>query len=104
MQFLYIFLLVLLGILLLCLFAIHPRIPRDGMREMIVGHRYFAHRGLHDETVPENSLEAFARATDAGYGIELVDEQYAQETLDLIRQFPDLIADDNPGMGQAAQG
>ena len=40
----------------------------------------------------------------AGYGIELVDEQYAQETLDLIRQFPDLIADDNPGMGQAAQG
>ena len=36
----------------------------------------------------------------AGYGIEVVDEQYAQETLDLIAQFPDLIADDNPGMGQ----
>ncbi len=35
----------------------------------------------------------------AGYGIEVVDEQYAQETLELIRQFPDLIAEDNPGMG-----
>lgn len=38
----------------------------------------------------------------AGYGIEVVDEQYAQETLDLIREFPDLIADDHPGMGMAA--
>lgn len=38
----------------------------------------------------------------AGYGIEVVDEQYAQETLDLIREFPDLIADDHPGMGMTA--
>ena len=38
----------------------------------------------------------------AGYGIEVVDEQYAQETLDLIREFPDLIADDHPGMGVGA--
>ena len=38
----------------------------------------------------------------AGYGIEVVDEQYAQETLDLIREFPDLIADDHSGMGMAA--
>lgn len=35
--------------------------------------RNFAHRGLHseDKTVPENSLEAFRQARDAGYGIEL---------------------------------
>ena len=31
----------------------------------------FAHRGLHDETVCENSLEAFERACRAGVGIEL---------------------------------
>ncbi len=37
----------------------------------------------------------------AGYGIEIVDEQSAQETLDLIAEFPDLIADENPGMGRA---
>lgn len=31
----------------------------------------FAHRGLHSDTVPENSIEAFRLATEAGYGIEL---------------------------------
>lgn len=31
----------------------------------------FAHRGLHGNGVPENSMEAFRRARDAGYGIEL---------------------------------
>lgn len=31
----------------------------------------YAHRGLHGDGVPENSLEAFRRARDAGYGAEL---------------------------------
>lgn len=31
----------------------------------------YAHRGLHGEGVPENSMEAFRRAVEAGYGIEL---------------------------------
>ncbi len=31
----------------------------------------YAHRGLHGGGVPENSLRAFARACEAGYGIEL---------------------------------
>lgn len=30
----------------------------------------------------------------AGFAIEVVDEQFAQETIDLIRQFPELAADD----------
>lgn len=35
--------------------------------------RYFAHRGLHDNgtDAPENSMKAFCRAVEAGYGIEL---------------------------------
>ncbi len=35
--------------------------------------RNFAHRGLHseDKSVPENSMEAFRQARDAGYGMEL---------------------------------
>lgn len=35
--------------------------------------KYFAHRGLHDNAgeAPENSMEAFRRAVEAGYGIEL---------------------------------
>lgn len=32
----------------------------------------------------------------AGFAIEVVDEQFAQETIDLIRQFPELAADDVP--------
>lgn len=31
----------------------------------------YAHRGLHGQGAPENSLEAFRRAVDAGYGMEL---------------------------------
>lgn len=29
----------------------------------------------------------------AGYGIEVVSEQFAQETLDLIREFPELTCE-----------
>lgn len=31
----------------------------------------YAHRGLHDQQLPENSMAAFRAALDAGYGIEL---------------------------------
>ncbi|MDR0347310.1 MAG: HypC/HybG/HupF family hydrogenase formation chaperone [Coriobacteriales bacterium] len=31
----------------------------------------------------------------AGYGIEVVSEEAAQETLDLIREFPELVAADS---------
>ena len=33
--------------------------------------KMFAHRGLWDKDTPENSLSAFKKAIDAGYGIEL---------------------------------
>lgn len=32
---------------------------------------YYAHRGLHGNGLPENSMAAFRAALDAGYGIEL---------------------------------
>lgn len=32
---------------------------------------YYAHRGLHSEGVPENSMAAFRAAKNAGYGVEL---------------------------------
>ena len=32
---------------------------------------YYAHRGLHDDASPENSLSAFQKAVDHGYGMEL---------------------------------
>lgn len=33
--------------------------------------KYIAHRGLHDETKPENSLSAFRAAVEKGYPIEI---------------------------------
>ena len=38
----------------------------------------YAHRGLHGGDVPENSLAAFSRAVEAGYGIEL-DEPHTRD-------------------------
>ena len=44
------------------------------------GKRLFAHRGLHGDrsVAPENSMEAFRRAADAGYGIEM-DIQFSRD-------------------------
>ncbi|MBQ7320925.1 MAG: glycerophosphodiester phosphodiesterase [Clostridia bacterium] len=62
-------LLIPLGIVVLFLFLISPRwIGRPDMSRLRVD---FAHRGLHDEEIPENSLPAFARAVEEGFGIEL---------------------------------
>lgn len=65
---------ILLSLLLLCLlyvFLISPRLPRASMRAFVENCRYYAHRGLHSDTVPENSLPAFQKAVEAGFGIEL---------------------------------
>lgn len=39
--------------------------------------KYIAHRGLHDEESPENSLSAFEKAIEKGYVIELDVQQIA---------------------------
>jgi len=39
--------------------------------------------------VPKAKLGDFV-LVHAGYGIEIVSEEFAQETLDLIREFPEL--------------
>ena len=49
--------------------AIHGRSGHDGLKN-IRGWNY-AHRGLHGEGRPENSMAAFQAALDGGYGIEL---------------------------------
>ncbi len=51
-------------------FALAPGHSRKQQRAPFRG-RYFAHRGLHDEQRPENSLSAFRAAAAAGYGAEL---------------------------------
>lgn len=43
--------------------------------------KYVAHRGLHDEESPENSLSAFEKAIQKGYVIELDVQQIADGTV-----------------------
>lgn len=62
-------LIVLLVLFLLFLFCIHGRTGHPGLKTLQGWH--YAHRGLHDETLPENSMAAFKAALDAGFGIEL---------------------------------
>ncbi len=56
---------------ILYLYLIHPRRKKPDCSPFF--HYCFAHRGLHavQNGIPENSLPAFKRAVEAGYGIEL---------------------------------
>ncbi len=60
-------LLLLLAILYVLLF-VRPRRPQTVDPALLCD---YAHRGLHGGGVPENSLAAFALASEAGHGIEL---------------------------------
>lgn len=60
---------VLAFLLVLYLFAVCPRRQRKSSRYFATYN--YAHRGLHDATLPENSTGAFEAACRAGYGIEL---------------------------------
>lgn len=69
MEWLYIVLGVLLFLFLFYLLVlVLPRGKKPKMQTLLGA---YAHRGLHNEEIPENSLSAFARAVEAGYGIEL---------------------------------
>lgn len=58
----------LLGTLYLALIA--PNVMQRKRDLRPVKTVMYAHRGLHDESTPENSLAAFRRAVEKGYGIE----------------------------------
>ena len=61
-----------LFLILIYLFLIFPAKPKEKMKRPFMN-RYFAHRGLHniEKGIPENSLAAFKKAAEKGYGIEL---------------------------------
>lgn len=52
-------------------------------------------RDISLDLTPQAAVGNFV-LVHAGFAIEVVDEQYAQETIDLIRQFPELAMDDVP--------
>ncbi|MBQ8392278.1 MAG: glycerophosphodiester phosphodiesterase [Clostridia bacterium] len=54
---------------ILYLFAIKPRFNKKAVKPFL--EYKYAHRGLHDDTAEENSVTAFERAIEKGYGIEI---------------------------------
>ena len=60
---------ILLILAIAYLLAIRGRNRHPGLKQL-QGWSY-AHRGLHDDQLPENSMAAFKAALDGGYGIEL---------------------------------
>ncbi|MCM1387363.1 MAG: hypothetical protein NC231_08555 [Bacillus sp. (in: Bacteria)] len=72
------------ALILLYLFMIMPRIFKRPNRLPYMGVLY-AHRGLYDNetAAPENSMQAFRKAVDAGYGIEL-DVQLTKDGIPVI--------------------
>lgn len=71
-------------IIVLYLLAIMPRIFRKPDMTPLQNWLY-AHRGLHDNDTdaPENSLKAFQKAVDAGFGIEL-DIQLTKDKIPVV--------------------
>ena len=62
-------LLFLCALVILYLFLIRGR---SGHKELSKLRKWrYAHRGLHGNEAPENSMSAFCNAVNAGYGIEL---------------------------------
>lgn len=63
---------VIIAIILLALLYVLMLRGRTGHKDLpALRGWYYAHRGLHSEGVPENSMAAFRAAKNAGYGIEL---------------------------------
>lgn len=59
-------------ILLICALAVLATIGRKGRPELETLRKWsYAHRGLHGQGRPENSMAAFRAALEGGYGIEL---------------------------------
>lgn len=58
-------------------------------------------RDISLDLTPQAGIGDFV-LVHAGFAIEVVDEQYAQETIDLIKQFPELAMDDVPQEPQGA--
>ena len=71
MKALLVLIIILLLLFLLYMVLIMPRFRKPDCKALL--HHYYAHRGLHDLSagIPENSMKAFQRAIDKGFGMEM---------------------------------
>ena len=85
-MFIIIVLLLLLLVFLLYFLAVMGRTDHPGLAKLRGWS--FAHRGLHKEGVPENSIAAFRSALEKGYGIELDIHLLKDGNLAVIHDHP----------------
>lgn len=78
------FTIILFIMVILYLLAIMPKLKLNPQQKKLESWLY-AHRGLHDNhsEAPENSLKAFAKAVEQGYGIEL-DVQLTKDLVPIV--------------------
>ena len=86
MDIIWIILAVIAGLFLLYFLIVMGRSGNPGLKNLR-GWSY-AHRGLHDESHPENSMAAFSRALEHGYGIELDIHLLKDGNLAVIHDHP----------------
>ena len=86
MDVLYIVLAVLAGVIAIYLFMIFPS---DGRKAKVFKGKFIAHRGLHGGETVENTLDAFKKAVDKGYGVEL-DIQLSLDKVPVVTHDYDL--------------
>ena len=53
------------------LYSICPRLKDRANMKPFTENKIYAHRGMHGGKIEENTIEAFAKAVENGYGIEL---------------------------------
>ena len=63
--------------------------PGENRKHPILDVRYFAHCGFHTNKIPENSMSAFRKAKELGYGIEL-DVQMTKDHVVVVHHDYDL--------------
>ena len=78
-------LIMLIILLVLYLLLVAPKMIHRADRSSFLKNRFYAHRGLFDNEsdAPENSLAAFKKAMDAGYGMEM-DVQLSKDDIPVI--------------------
>ena len=64
--------------------------PGEKRKHPVLNVKYYAHRGFHgEEGIPENSMAAFKKAKESGYGIEL-DVQLTKDGVMVVHHDYDL--------------
>ena len=63
--------LILILVIICVIYLLSTVVRKDNLEVKSLYGWHYAHRGSHGNGVPENSMEAFRRAKDRGYGVEL---------------------------------